>query len=161
MKKYLLNTIKISSLFLMLFVVSCKKEKQVQSPNYTYNFNIDGQVFSWQGNDTTNYMSNSWSPSSYPHVLDFDLGSGRTLSIKLPSYSLGAYTLNPSNFNIYNNAVFTDGTTVALYSTNDIGSDLTVSITQIPSSINGVVTGNISGFISSKSISGLFEARRR
>ena len=144
----------------MLFVVSCKKEKQVQSPNYSYNFNIDGQVFSWQGNDTTNYISQSSSPNSYPHNLIFNLGSGSGLNISLPSYSLGTYTLNPSNFNLYNNAIFTDGTTIALYGTNDIGSDLTVTITQIPSSTNGVVTGNISGFISTKSISGSFEARR-
>jgi hypothetical protein len=162
--------------FGILVISSCNPDNpQPNNPStgsaLQWTLNIGGQTYSWQGSYPDNLTGGSAiggtnGTSSQPFSIACQKDGGKMLAISLPVYNSGTYTLNSSNYALSNFIAFTESGSPN-YSTA-YGGSVTVSVTQFPSSVNGVIKGTFSGTIGKSSalgggtttISGSFDALR-
>jgi hypothetical protein len=115
-----------------------------------WNVTIGGQNFSWQG-DYPNSMSGGSATASGSGaqaafgIVCFDSSPSFMATFALPTYGLGNFTLNSSNYSATNMMGINQNGSIN-YATA-WGGSIIVNVTQFPSAINGIIKGTFNGTI--------------
>ena len=170
----------MKNLFYLLFLIVCfgcnPNNPSPNSATMQWEATIDGQTSGWSSTFTPGQYpqnaSNSGSSSVAiePNNTPFGIvgvvnenGITKNMSLSLPTYAIGNYVINQSNYAQSNNVSFMEGN--VMYSVG-FGGSVTVNVTECPANIYEVVKCTFSGTIGKSptagggtvSISGSFDA---